>query len=85
MLAEGLSYPDAVELIKRLKDVGIEANLTVGAVRIALNDDDEDEIKRAEDLCEAAGGYVSKGNMSNLAGCVLLSHSMKTGKKIKLF
>lgn len=79
MIAEGLSYDKAMELIQTLKDAGIESNITVGGVRI---DPKESQRSTAIKIAEAAGAAVVEGSASTFAGYILLGHALKSGKKL---
>lgn len=83
MLAEGLSYKDALLLIETLKNAGIEANLSMGAVKIYVEAESE-KAREAQKICEDAGAFCHRGNMSTLAGNLLLAYAEKAGKKIRL-
>lgn len=80
MLAEGLTYPKALELIAELEDKGIEANITIGAVRVNPL---ESEREFAKAICEDFGAFVSDADISENAGFLLLAHAEKSGKKIE--
>lgn len=56
--AEGLSYPEAIALIKNLNDNGIESNITVGGIAVHVT---PDQIPLAKEVCKEYGASFSAG------------------------
>lgn len=79
MIAEGINYQQAIDLIETLKKNGIEANITTGG--ISLNPKISD-IDLAKQICTAAGAYVSQGHMTTLASHILFGIAEREAGKI---
>jgi hypothetical protein len=72
MIAEGISYGDAIALIDTLKENGIEANITVGGINLNPKIGD---IELAKNLCKAAGAAVLQGHSTTLQNVTLWRRS----------
>lgn len=79
--AEGLTYPEAMELIKNLKRESIEANITAGGVAIYL---EYSQVKKAKEICKEAKASFNPGYSSHqervLIDCGSLDHAAKVQK-----
>lgn len=80
MIAEGIAkYEDAMALIETLKENGIDANITVGGIRVNPRLSD---VQRAREICENAGAYVSDSNTSLSAQMAMIGHAERTGSTV---
>lgn len=72
--AEGLTYPNALNLIKALKEQGIEANITAGGVAVTAS---PDQVNQAELICTQHKARFNPGYSSHQEDVMLQGGSIE--------